>query len=942
MRLDVINSQNHFSNSPIDIFGRDDEQEFLEEFLDQEGKGFSWLQIAGDGGQGKSRLAYNLVLKSKNDLDWHAGFIEPPDLKVFADNVADWEPQNKTLIVVDYVLGNVEPVGKIIRGLSERQKFDIPVRLVLLERQRWDKGGLTYDHQPDNSDKTTLGLSSSDGEASWFLQMSEHHGLERELHKRRFKSDNVPKGVVELLKLPPDRLHEIVEELWIKAERTADTLPLTENKIKSELARIDKEGRPLYAFFFAQALIVGDYKEGTSLVGLLQNTLERERDTRWRKTFSGEGAPDLSDEALHSKIAVVATMAGGYQRRAINLPKDWGSPEGETIKRACVITDTPQGSNEQEKNTVLALNPDILGEWFVLCSLNNTSPDEVKKIVQTAWLVNPENMATFLLHCTQDFAKHPSGIVVRLLQIELPGDKARSALQSVAVDIFSKLYTKDRTDYPENIITGIKTASDADQPRAQTAFGFCLLKGVSVKRDLKEGAKLFKSAVDAGDTGAMFNLAVCYKNGDGVKKNLQKAVELYQQAVDAGHLAAMNNLAVCYGNGDGVKKNLQKAVELYQQAVDAGDAGAMFNLADCYKDGDGVKKNLLKVVELLQQAVDAGDAGAMVNLAVCYGNGDGVKKNLQKAVELYQQAVDAGEAMAMNNLAVCYGNGDGVEKDMQKAVELLQQAADAGHAGATKFIQCFPDQPVNIDTNVASSLVKAIVANFKWPMPPLLPTDWHDVYDREAQPLLEKLLRFSHLGIGKKAIPQALRSCNLECYPTLTLTEVLVNSHGQENIICLLSNGKDAFLLNGTSGIVNYLAQTNYLSLPDAKTSTEYLRFFSKVVCAEHGHFKIIENFGDLEFAVTESTIPNPLKDKIKPVTLIEETAEASKFSAIFQHGNTIFNADFLVQYSENHGIVGPLDADPIAEDLPLMVGGFEGVYRYWKPYSEIEGLAKK
>lgn len=46
----------HYTDTAVDVVGRIEEQEALERFRDA-GPGFRWWQIAGAGGQGKSRLA---------------------------------------------------------------------------------------------------------------------------------------------------------------------------------------------------------------------------------------------------------------------------------------------------------------------------------------------------------------------------------------------------------------------------------------------------------------------------------------------------------------------------------------------------------------------------------------------------------------------------------------------------------------------------------------------------------------------------------------------------------------------------------------------------------------------------------------------------------------------------------------------------------------------
>ena len=80
------------------LTGRESELDKLHRFLDTK-EPVTWWQIAGDAGQGKSRLALDLILEVREF--WHAGFLRADDLlKTDWATVAISRP---TLIVIDYV-----------------------------------------------------------------------------------------------------------------------------------------------------------------------------------------------------------------------------------------------------------------------------------------------------------------------------------------------------------------------------------------------------------------------------------------------------------------------------------------------------------------------------------------------------------------------------------------------------------------------------------------------------------------------------------------------------------------------------------------------------------------------------------------------------------------------------------------------------------------------
>ncbi|AGA92304.1 hypothetical protein Thimo_3648 [Thioflavicoccus mobilis 8321] len=100
------------------------------------------MQIAGVGGQGKSRLGYELVLWAK-ERNWQAGLLDTDALDAFGGHWPNWQPKRPHLLVLDYVVGREDKIQPAIQTLAQRaDELRRPVRLLLLERQRWDRGGL--------------------------------------------------------------------------------------------------------------------------------------------------------------------------------------------------------------------------------------------------------------------------------------------------------------------------------------------------------------------------------------------------------------------------------------------------------------------------------------------------------------------------------------------------------------------------------------------------------------------------------------------------------------------------------------------------------------------------------------------------------------------------------------------------------------------------------
>jgi len=274
-------SVTRYSARAVELLGREEAMDRLRAFLGCDG-GFAWLQVAGVGGQGKSRLGWELILAARDD-GWQAGLLERVDLDAFAEHWATWQPGRPHLLVLDYVIGREAAIKPVLQTLAGRAaELRKPVRLLLLERQRWDRGGLGALTRAGDGGRG-LGF---DGRAEWFLALAERpDGNDPRLETTRFED-----GVLELERLADADLVAIVRRI-AELNRTASAgaeIALGDTAITDQLRHIDSAGRPLYAYFLGQALADGaDPTNGGSGSGwrredLLNATLERDRNTRWR------------------------------------------------------------------------------------------------------------------------------------------------------------------------------------------------------------------------------------------------------------------------------------------------------------------------------------------------------------------------------------------------------------------------------------------------------------------------------------------------------------------------------------------------------------------------------------------------------------------------------------------------------------------------------------
>lgn len=672
----------HYSRRTLDVIGRDDEQEKLLRFIKSDAP-FSWMQIAGEGGQGKSRLGYELI-RDREALAWKAGFLSEDHLKLFKDKWHEWQPDKPYLFVIDYLVARGDVVGPMFRMLLSRTaELRHPVRLLFLERQRWDRSisldiSAKFSNDPAPEQKLSAGTG---GHADWFKDLFEKSGGEpSDLYECAFEKT----GMIELKELDDDGLFSVVKGI---AEREGGTLSLDEDQVMERLKHFDPSGRPLYAYFLGEALQGGADVSTWNREDLLDYVLGREQSQRWQ----AEAGSDAE------KLAVLATMVEGLNW------KDCKGIEGVDVsadmrRKALSITHAPVEGVRNLPDIIPSLQPDVLGEWFVINALNEDL--DVAEMAELAWELDPLGMVRFLERLVHDFPA--KSVAFELAAFKPDTDESCAYYDYFAISLLIA-FDEAGKDIPNEIVLGLRRRAKAGDVGAMFNLGQCYFKGAGVSINHEDGVSWYRKAAEAGDVKGMYNLGHCYGHGTGVSVNHEEAVSWYRKAAEAGDANAMMNLGVCYRQGNGVMVSHEEAVIWFYKAAEAGNAQAMHNLGHCYGNGTGVAVNHKESVSWYRKASEAGVAKSMFNLALCYRRGDGVLINQEEAVSWYHKAAGMGHAAAMCNLGVCYGQGDGVSVNQEEAMSWYRKAAEAEDAKATYNLgaRCWRGIGVEEDANQA-------------------------------------------------------------------------------------------------------------------------------------------------------------------------------------------------------------------------------------------------
>ena len=128
--------------------GRDKEIDLLTSFVNDE-KPLLWWAITGDGGVGKSRLAFEFMQILNNHkkpsikgnwkaimVDWKKFFSH---IKPKIDDMFEWNTENNYLIIIDYVQSFEQEIASFIQSLAALSWPNSKVRILLIERARKTK-----------------------------------------------------------------------------------------------------------------------------------------------------------------------------------------------------------------------------------------------------------------------------------------------------------------------------------------------------------------------------------------------------------------------------------------------------------------------------------------------------------------------------------------------------------------------------------------------------------------------------------------------------------------------------------------------------------------------------------------------------------------------------------------------------------------------------------
>ena len=145
-------SEYHFTREYIPFCGREQELEGLRAFCDDD-KQILWWALTGQGGSGKSRLAYEFIKRIAPE--YYAFFLEYPVADEFIDSFV---PVYDTFIAVDYILHSESAIAHTLTKLVRKfESSSLSLRILFIERENEDITGSWIQRLRDSFDRTVRG-----------------------------------------------------------------------------------------------------------------------------------------------------------------------------------------------------------------------------------------------------------------------------------------------------------------------------------------------------------------------------------------------------------------------------------------------------------------------------------------------------------------------------------------------------------------------------------------------------------------------------------------------------------------------------------------------------------------------------------------------------------------------------------------------------------------
>ena len=573
-------SRFEYNAGVVPLLGREREMDTLRDFVAGDPRDFAWWAVAGPGGAGKTRLAFELQEALLEEGEWDVRVIPAAVLEKYEQqepDISDACP-GRTLLIVDYVQRYTGALALLLRRLSDpAAERNAPLRLLLLERDVRDEQGLI----------------------PWWEQL---RGTDYHVREACFDRNPMvlapmaaPEGAADPLEtLIRDFADALCDDPDADCPRPHRLPEGKETDLRQRLEDIDPGLlRPLIAMILADAWVRDPETERWSRDELLRHIVNREWDMVARRL--GDFHTRLLPGACRIVWMAATVLSAGASplscdRLPALLPRAWGVIEGAADQHAAALESwtltLPQSLLNRAglltEGLVQPLRPDLLGEYFVLEGLCRLGRNE-RSAFYTAVLRELAAAEVFFGRMLEDYAgllrEDPDRQAA--LFPESPGlDPEATADYS---ELLRRLFKRSRDSVTRGWLCARLTAMAAGQETQNGETARICGNAASVLDDMSDYPKALqfyekslkiKEAVlgtEHPDTAGTYNnMAIVYRAmGDYPKalKFYEKSLKIMEAVLGPEHpdtATTYHNLALLYFR----THDLDNAVHYSDQALE--------------------------------------------------------------------------------------------------------------------------------------------------------------------------------------------------------------------------------------------------------------------------------------------------------------------------------------------------------------------------------------
>ena len=417
----------------LPLCGRRAEIDRLEAFRTAEDReGILFWALTAPGGSGKSKLIYEYMKeqrKRSENADWLFVWGTKEVLKQIG-SYDNWYSPKKLFLAVDYANSSSKELKTWLQKLflTREEKRPVSLRLLLIERHgRTKRPGFDSLQDP-------LWLESFCRDED----IREHRYLGRsgELLELPGLDDATAKEMM-------DRYAETQKKPRLDEAKKTELINRVRAMLPADQER-KNECRPLFLLFATDAVLHGEDPRHWDLEKMLKYALDRNLDYWERSIDSIEIRNSL--EAL----ARYATIVGSYKPTR-NFPEPLKEDNQNIWKlyshdpNTCKQYFSMFSERKLTEGTLYPMEPDLLGEYFVLSCLSGIdNPELLTEWRELLWGEgNEPGLVVFFERCADDFARNEA-YIERLFSL-LPEAEKVGEEQAVAVaDILSHFTIRQR------------------------------------------------------------------------------------------------------------------------------------------------------------------------------------------------------------------------------------------------------------------------------------------------------------------------------------------------------------------------------------------------------------------------------------------------------------------------------------------------------------------